>query len=185
MAGQGDAAELRLLAVLLAMPESESLDGLRDMLPAAPWLAPAVAELERLPLEHWQAEHTRLFISGYPRTPCPPFESAYRQGQMGGTTASELQGFYGRAGLTATEVPADYLGTLLECAAYLTDLAQERGEGGGDCPAAALLVELWGDHLKRWLPRFARDLAEHAGLLLYRGLGSRLARLCPEPADDV
>ena len=64
--------ELRMLAALLAHPESDALEALKDMLPAAPWLAEAIAELARIPLEHWQAEHTRLFVSGYPKTACPP-----------------------------------------------------------------------------------------------------------------
>jgi len=176
---------LRRLAILLALPEEGALEALREMAEQAHWLGESVAELAMLPLDRWQAEHTRLFISGYPKTSCPPFESAYRQGQMGGTAATDLQGLYRRAGLAATEVPADYLGTLLDCAAYLTDLAQNRVEGSVDCLAATLLTELWDDHLNRWLPRFARDLSTHASLLLYRELGAQLAQICPESADDV
>ncbi|AGA89777.1 hypothetical protein Thimo_0949 [Thioflavicoccus mobilis 8321] len=61
---------LRRLAGLLAQPADDALDLLRDWLPAAPWLAQAIAELAALPLAEWQGEHTRLFINGYPKTPC-------------------------------------------------------------------------------------------------------------------
>ncbi|MDD3449604.1 MAG: molecular chaperone TorD family protein, partial [Gammaproteobacteria bacterium] len=90
--------ELRTLALLLAAPAEESLETMRDLAVHQPWLAPALEELEREPLAHWQAEHTRLFISGFPRTPCPPFASAWREGQLHGHAAVEQAGLYGRAG---------------------------------------------------------------------------------------
>ncbi len=183
-AGSGEApATCALLAILLAMPEDGALDALREIVPQAPWLAEAVSELESLPLDRWQAEHTRLFVSGYPETPCPPFESAYRQGQMGGSMAGDLQRFYRRVGLEPSEAPADYLGTILDCAAYLTDLGQGVEQGREDCPASGLLAEIWEEHLNHWLSRFAHDLQQHAQLSLYRLIGTQLAQLCPVPAD--
>ena len=161
-----------MLAALLAMPESDALDALRAMQGQAPWLDACLPELERIPLEHWQAEHTRLFISAYPKTPCPPYESAYRQGSMGGTATRELAELYLRAGLKATDIPADYLGTMLECAAYL----QDQGLDG-------LLGELVEGHMRRWVPRFARDLQDQAGLELYRALGRQIQDLFSEIPD--
>ncbi|MFD2110678.1 TorD/DmsD family molecular chaperone [Thiorhodococcus fuscus] len=177
-------AHLRRLSVLLAMPEEGALDALREMSDQAPWLAEAVAELEGVALDRWQAEHTRLFVSGYPKTPCPPFESAYRQGQMGGRMASDLVALYRRVGLEPQGVPADYLGTLLECAAYLADLARSAVTDSDPCPAVALERELWSDHLGRWLPRFATDLEHAAQLKLYRVLAVRLGALMEEGAID-
>lgn len=183
MNSNDEPSHLRRLAMLLAMPETGALEALREIADAEPWLVEPIAELESLPLERWQAEHTRLFVSGYPKTPCPPFESAYRQGNMGGTAALDLQGLYRRAGLEAGETPPDYLGTQLEFAAYLLDAGQ--GDGGSDCLAGALATELWDEHLGRWLPRLADDLQAQAGLALYRGLGERLARLCPVDDDQT
>jgi putative dimethyl sulfoxide reductase chaperone len=174
MDGYRDPNQLIILAALLGFPDDDALGALRDLLPVAPWLSPPLQELEKTPLEHWQGEHTRLFLSGYPKTPCPPFESAYRQGQMGGTAASDLEALYSRAGLKATAAPADYLGTLLECLALLT----ERGDMG------PVLEELWEAHLQRWLPRFSQDLQAHSELGLYRELGVRLEGLCGEMGND-
>lgn len=168
-----DQTNLRILAALLSQPEDDALDALRDLLPEATWLEEGISELETVPLEHWQAEHTRLFISGWPKTACPPFESAYRHGQMGGTAVTELNDLYLRAGLQASEAPPDYLGTLLECTAWLAE--QEDG--------AALLRELEDEHLSRWVPRFAHDLQETSALVIYRDLGARLADLFPEGDD--
>jgi TorA maturation chaperone TorD len=155
------------------MPECDALDVLRDMLAQAPWLRSSLPELEQTPLEHWQAEHTRLFISAFPKTPCPPYESAYRQGTMGGSVAADLADLYRRAGLRASEVPADYLGTMLEFAAFLME------QGMDD-----LLRELTDEHLRLWVPRFARDLQDQARLDLYRALGAHIEKLLAEPADD-
>lgn len=162
---------LRQLAAVLAQPEPDALAALHEQRPDLAWLsAAALDELNALPLEHWQAEHTRLFINGYPRTPCPPFESAYRQGQMGGTAGADLQSLYHALGLEADPALADYLGTLLECAAYLAE------QPAGHCRLEQIL---WQDHLLHWLPRFAADLQAQAGLLLYRELGVALAGVCP------
>ncbi|EXJ14171.1 TorD/DmsD family molecular chaperone [Imhoffiella purpurea] len=182
--GAGPSPEdLRCLAILLSMPEEGALEALREMAEQAPWLKSAVAELEGMPLDRWQAEHTRLFVNGYPKTPCPPFESAYRQGQMGGTMASDLAAFYRRAGLEPEGAAADYLGTLLDCAAYLADLVRSAEPDSGQCLIDALERELWEEHLFRWLPRFAGDLRQASELRLYRVLGERLGAMC-EDVDD-
>ena len=180
ISGHPASQQILILAGLLAFPEPDAREALRDLLPLAPWLAESLAELDRLPLDQWQGEHTRLFTSGYPKTPCPPFESVYRQGRMGGTVVAELEELYRRAGLEARGAPADYLGTLLECLAILAagdhpaqdDLAQD------DSAREGLRRSLWNDHLSRWLPRFAQDLQVHGELRLYRDLGERLAGLC-------
>lgn len=163
---------LRLLAALLGAPEAESLAVLRDIGARFPWLHEAVAELERWPLEQWQAEHTRLFVNGYPTTPCLPFASHWRHGCMHGPVAGELQAFLARAGFAGGAMPPDYLGLLLECGAHLGEQATEAHH--------ALRRELWQEHLKPWLPQFAAALREHSGLGLYRLVGTRLQELCGE-----
>ena len=161
----GRAAELRLAAALLAMPADDALEALEVLASEADWLTPACEELKREPLDRWQAEHTRLFINGYPRTPCPPFESAYRHGRMNGSAVDELEALYANSGLRSPELPADFLGVVLEYAAHLEEAGTQD----------ALRCALWQDHLDRWVLRFAEDLDAHARLRLYRDLASRLA----------
>lgn len=158
---------LQTLALLLGMPDKDALSTLEELAQTYPWLEQAVEELRTIPLAHWQAEHTRLFISGHPKTVCPPFESAYRHGRMEGPARTELEHLYRQAGLAPVEAPADYLGTLLECAAYLSDKKAH----------AALASALWDKHLRVWLPDFSSDLIEHSHLELYRVLGEQLAAL--------
>lgn len=164
--------ELELVAALLAAPAEGALEVLEEFGGDVPWLQRALGELELMPLEEWQAEHTRLFVTGYPRTPCPPFESAYRHGTMEGKAAQELTALYAEAGLGVDEgMPADFLPTTLACAGFV---AQELGR---DSPVWA---GLWRDHLLRWVPDFARDLQNHSQLMLYRAVAGRLEALCDE-----
>lgn len=160
---------LRLLAGLLASPGSESMEIVRELAGDHAWLAGPVAELEALPLDEWQAEHTRLFVSGHPKTACPPFESAVTGGSLHGAASDRLADLYRRAGLEATGLPPDYLGTQLECAAYLMEQ---------DCAhSQALLRELWQEHLAAWVPRFNKTLRQESQLALYRQLAGQMEAL--------
>lgn len=168
-----DARELQLLSALLAAPTDDSLALLREWAGNCGWLDHAVRELEELPLDWWQAEHTRLFINGYPDTPCLPFASHWRHGCMQGPVVGDLTALLSRIGVASEAMPPDYLGVLLECCALL--------EREGTPQAQALSNELRETHLEPWLPRFTAALQEHARLRLYRTLGSRLRRLCHDP----
>ena len=158
--------QLRLLAVLLGAPESTSLDVLDDLRTEHRWLDAAILELKQTPLEQWQAEHTSLFVTGFPKTACPPFKSAYSGQGMSGAAVEDLAGFYQALGLSAQDMPPDYLGTMLECWAYLLSQANEHAAR-----------RLWSEHLASWLLRFATDLHREAGLELYRALGEQFSSL--------
>ena len=154
--------------MLLAAPAAESFEVLRQLAARLTWLAEAAAELESVGLAEWQAEHGRLFVCGYPRTPCAPFETAQRRGMMSGPEVEQLAALYRRIGLQADVMPADYLGTMLECAALLEEGAGADAERDG----------LWRDHLLRWLPDYAQRLQQESRLGLYRQLGAELATAC-------
>lgn len=164
------ARRLRLLSTLLNAPGEESLDVVALLAKEADWLAGPLGEVRATPLGQWQAEHTRLFVNGFPRTACPPFASAYVQGAMNSASAAKATDFYARLGLVPTPgLPADYLGTLLECAAYLAD--------GGVAAAEETRAAFWDQLLQPWLPRFANDLRSSARMQIYRALGAELAAL--------
>lgn len=156
---------LRLAAGLLAAPGIDALPTLGDLAADHPWLGAAQRELAALPLDAWQEEHGRLFINGFP-TPCLPFQSAQVDGLMPGPSTAAVAALYRELGLAADEVAPDYLGAMLECAAYLAEVGE---------PAAE---RLWREHLLRWLPRYAATLQQESRLQLYRELGRELAELC-------
>ena len=164
--------ELQLLSALLGAPTEESLPLLREVATEHGWLQPAVNELEDTALDHWQAHHTALFINGYPTTPCLPFASPWRSGCMHGPLLEELNELLARIGVTSEQLPPDYLGVLLECAALL--------QAKASTDAAEMQRELWDEQLQPWLPRFAAALQQHSPLQLYRALGVRLQALCDE-----
>lgn len=163
---------LRLFGGLLASPGHGSLEVLRELAGEHAWLGESLADLEKTPLEEWQAEHARLFISGHPKTVCPPFESVFLNGAMFGESCDLLADLYRRAGLEAEGAPPDYLGTMLECAAWLMEQRCDQSN--------ALLQELWNEHLAAWVPGFGASLQAESGLLIYRQLGRRLESLFDE-----
>jgi TorA maturation chaperone TorD len=161
--------KLRLFAGLLASPSKDSLAVLIELTIENLWLQPAVAELQQMALDYWQAEHTRLFINGHPKTCCPPFQSVYRHGVMNGAICEDIERFYQSIGLeTIDGLPPDYLGVLLECAAYLAEQQPVDAEQW---------QQLWQNHIVPWVPRFAEDLQSHSELILYRQLGVKLKEL--------
>jgi TorA maturation chaperone TorD len=83
-----------LFAGLLASPGEESLEIIEQWAEEYPWLQAPAAELKNWSLEWWQAEYTRLFINGYPKTVCPPFESVYCHGVMNAGPCDRLEDFY-------------------------------------------------------------------------------------------
>jgi len=163
---------LRILASLLAKPDSNAREAVQELATHYAWLEPAARELEELSLEAWQAEHARLFIGDHPGAPCPPFESAYMAGHRDGPRQRALKDLYRRMGMIVDGAnPADYLGTLLECAAHLKDDPQL---------ADQYWSELWDGHLSLWVPRFCRELRRSSGIVLYRVVAERLCELFPE-----
>jgi len=163
--------QLSLFAGLLAAPGQDSLAIVEELAQTNPWLQDIPEELAQWGLPRWQGEHTRLFINGHPKTVCPPFESSYVHGQQNGKACSDVLALYYQIGLQPVEgVFPDYLGTLLECAAYLAE-QQPVDMTSWDI--------LWQKHLARWVPRFARDLETHSRLRLYQQLGKQLQALFP------
>ena len=161
--------ELTLLAQLLAEPTEESLALIEEIAPQLPWLSDkAVEQLRQTPLRDWQAEHTRLFVTGRPHTECSPFESVWREGQMVGKSTQQLHGLYQAAGYTPdAELPADYLGSELM---FLAWALQHHGDN------EELLMAIL-THLHGWVPKFAKAVRIHAELDFYRDWARRLETL--------
>ena len=160
---------LRMLRLMLCMPNEESLPLLETLSNDHPWMQAGLYELAETPLDAWQGEYARLFVNDFPNTPAPPYESAYRHQVMSGPVVDELIELYQNAGLSVSQMRADYLGTQLEFAAYLAESDDPR--------AKRWLQQLWRDHLQQWLPRFVADLCQHSRLLIYRLWGGQLTLL--------
>lgn len=168
MVNMDNIVELRVLSRLLAHPEGDALEGLKEVVPHYPWLAEAVAELEGITMEQWQGEHTRIFINGFPRTLAPPFMSAWSEGQMAGHGVRALRQVYQATGLEPAEgMPGDYLGTMLEFLAYLLENPKDGGAMGADA--------FKEQFFHPWIRSFTQALQGGSELKLYRVLATRLA----------
>jgi TorA maturation chaperone TorD len=172
-----DTKTLRLHGLMLCMPDRESLSLLQTLSEEQRWLQTGLHELCLTPLAQWQGEYTRLFVNGFPKTAAPPFESVYRHQTMYGPVVDQLHSLYRDAGLTVDDMPADYLGTQLEFAAYLA--------ASDDPRACHWQTRLWRDHLQQWLPRFIADLCQHSQLLIYRLWGGQLSLLTNHMQEQI
>ncbi|VBB69783.1 cytoplasmic chaperone TorD family protein [invertebrate metagenome] len=161
---------LYLLARLLGAPEDDALELLGELSVPWPWLAESFEQARSVSLESWQAEHTRLFLSGFPHVVCPPFASAYLHGHLNGSITDALRAFYSLIGLKATVGFEDFLGTMLECAARLIEQHNE-----------ARLQRFWSENLEPWVPRFTQDLLYGTNMQLYRDLARQIGALFSPP----
>ncbi len=158
------AAELRFCAACLAEPNTGALAALDLASVWQPWLGSAIRQLMHAGLDAWRGEHTRLFV--VPAL-APPFASAFREGGINGAASRAAEEFYATLGLATREgLPADYLGSLLECEAYLLENAAVQD-------AEAFRRTFIAD----WIERFVASLSEHSTLEFYRGLGERILAL--------
>jgi len=66
-------------------------------------------------IETLQAEYTRLFVTGYPKTPCPPYFSAYQTGLIVSEHTDKLYNLYEEYGVElSNEQFPDFIPTMLE-----------------------------------------------------------------------
>jgi putative dimethyl sulfoxide reductase chaperone len=135
---------------------------------------------EKEPLQKLQAEYTRLFITGYPRTPCPPYESVYREKQLLGKSNQEVQTIYREWGMSVDARLADHLATEFEFLAFLC-FAAALSEISDKAKKAERSFS--GDHLQKWAPQFAADLQNNAGLEGYKALGEAIGEFVAEISD--
>ena len=103
----------------------------------------------------------------------PPYESLYRDGQLYGQTAREVQEGYRHAGFEVAtddrnELP-DHLGIELEFLGELTTMTDGNGVLSPDRAADAIWW-LLDDHLTQWLPVYRSRLHDHDPPDYYGGL---------------
>lgn len=161
--------ELVVLSGLIGEPCAESMEAIKELAPQLNWLSDeAVKEIEELSLENWQIEHTRLFVSGHPKTECAPFESVWTEGRMIGEATQSISDLYQKVQYKPdADLPADFLGSELEFLAFVLENYAEQED---------FLFEIL-EHLHGWIPRFAKAVRIHAELRFYRDYAKRLEAL--------
>ena len=87
-----------------------------------------VAAFEREETDALQAEYTRLFLNGYPRTICPPYESVYLEQRMHGEAAVAVAAAYAEWEMKVEPGLIDHLATELEFLAFLASAESLDGD---------------------------------------------------------
>jgi TorA maturation chaperone TorD len=176
----------------LVMPDEEwfgTMGELLNELRTKPWgeemsralekWGASLDELKSEPLEEVQYEYTRLFVNGYPKTACPPYESVYREGTMLGESAMDVYLIYRDWGVEVDENEAgDHLAAMLEFLYYLNMVRGIADDDEKLRDVEDAIEGFWKDHLKPWVPQFAGDLVENASMPFYVQLGRVLAKVC-------
>ncbi len=132
------------------------------------------AAFEKEEILELQAEYTRLFISGHPTTPCPPYESFYREGRLMGAVVYDIMRVYQEWGLQAELGLVDHISTELEFLNYLIsaiklpELSRHAREA---------LNQFYQEHISRWFGKFGEELYKRARLQPYRLLGEMVKRV--------
>lgn len=78
--------------------------------------------------EELEGEYTSLFITGYPKTPCPPYFSAYQTGMVVSEYSNKLYDLYEEYGIElSNEQFPDFIPTMMEFMTLLltNDLIEE------------------------------------------------------------
>jgi len=133
-------------------------------------LAAGLDDLETVPLDNLQGEHTGLFVNNYPHVPCPPYESAYREKTLVGNATAAAAHTYRQWGLEVDNEFADYAGAELEFMAFVIRMSEEDDQTD-TMPAQKTFLT---NHLLTWMPKFAADIQRAAKLDLYRAFGKLL-----------
>jgi len=138
----------------------------------------SLGALKAAPLEEAQYEYTRLFVNGYPKAACPPYESVYREGTMLGDSALDVHRVYADWGLEmAANEAGDHLAVMLEFLYYLSSLLDMAEDDEQRRAVEEAIGEFWKEHVGSWLPRFSRDLEENAEMPFYARMGQVFSRV--------
>ena len=105
----------KLFSLIFSYPDEDTIHRITELSSEFP-------ELEELSLfrednmEELQHEFTKTFISAHPSTPCPPYESYYREGIVYGESSVEVRKIYESRGLKYSyeSEPPDHISVELE-----------------------------------------------------------------------
>ncbi len=121
-------------------------------------------------LETLQGEYTRLFITGYPKTPCPPYESVQLEGRIMGKAADAVEKIYKEWGMRVEPGILDHISTELEFCAFLLSASTLEEDTALDAQEAYDAFKQ--NHLYVWLPEFLKKLHANTNFQVYRQLAA-------------
>ncbi len=131
----------------------------------APRLREWMEEVEKSKLQELEADYVTLFISGFPTTVAPPYESVYRDGMVMGASTDDVIEMYSKYQLEPAEESSlpDSLPIELEFVAFLLE----------NYPDSEDLAYFFREHLVSWVYEFL-DRVEKSEYAIYGNLASML-----------
>ena len=109
------AKEFFLVGKLLTYPSIELRKELEKIVEGDHPISSTLKQIDDKSFENLQGEYTRLFVTGYPKTPCSPYYSAYKTGLVVSEHTDILYNLYAKYGI---EIPdeqfPDFIPILME-----------------------------------------------------------------------
>jgi TorA maturation chaperone TorD len=163
----------KFLSRCLAWPNEAFIPALREAMEKidahCDELPDLVVAFERDDAETLQAEYTRLFLNGYPRTVCPPYESVYLEQRMHGEATLAVAAKYAEWEISVEPGLIDHLATELEFLAFLA--SAESLDNAISAEARKTSDAFMQQNIRRWTPQFVADLKAGATMDCYRMVG--------------
>ena len=146
-------------------------------------LSTLISSFESIDTELLQAEYTRLFINGYPNTPCLPYESVYLEKRMLGNASIGVQSAYSQWDMTVESGLIDHIATEFEFLAFLYSAeALDPTIGVEARKSSSLFIR---EHLCRWVPKFIEDLKCSASIEAYTLLGAFMENIMDHHCNTI
>ncbi len=153
------AVEYRFLSLAMAYPDEKFLNGLLELKKIANnniiYFNPLINLAKKEKSAEQQAEYTRLFISGFPKTPCPPYESFFTQGILFGKANEIVRKIYSDWEMDVIPSLADHISTEFEFLAFLSAV-KETSDYTND--AKQTFTYFLNNHILNWILDFAYTL---------------------------
>jgi len=129
--------------------------------------------------ETYEVEFTRLFINAYPKLPCPPYESFYKEGRLMGDCTIRLRELYRSFGVDVAKEMPDNISVELEFMGILTKMENSTREYERTRVIKAEEIML-REHLAGWVSKFSSCVNREAHVELYRKAALLLSHFIEE-----
>jgi len=136
--------KFKLFSLIFSPPTEETLNEIKKL-----GLDELSEESKKILLEtdpqELLIEYTRTFINAFPKVPCPPYESYYKEGVVYGESSVQVEKIYRSHGLIYDykSEPPDHISVELEFLALKEDIE-------------------FLERLKKWIPLFTKCVKENS-----------------------
>ncbi len=166
------AKEFFIVGKLLTYPSIELKKELENIVDIDHPVSNTLKQIDDKSFENLQGEYTRLFITGYPKTPCPPYYSAYKTGLVVSDHTDYLYNLYAEYGI---EIPEgqfpDFIPVLMEFMVLL--LSNDKIEDAKSFHSKYIT----------WLLVFAENIKDNTSIEYFNLISKNISSLLKDSND--